>query len=351
MKDLYEVLGIDRNATEKEIKTAYKKAALRTHPDRQHDKTEEEKKQAEEEFKEISKAYDILGNPDKKAKYDNFGIIDDGVSGNSGGFDPFEQFADFFRNSGFSGFNRGRSYNNQPAPGSDIQMRVNLSIEDIYNGCTKTVKYKKHVRCNICHGEGGEGKEQCRYCHGTGMLTQVQQTAFGFSSTSGPCPYCHGSGYSIKHVCQDCGGTGFQDVENVVTVQFPAGIENNRGILFKGEGHESSSPHGANGNFVAISKWDFDEEKFFVSGFDIYEKVSIPWHICIAGGDFKITLPDGTPLNITLKECTKPDAQLRISNKGIKKQGDFYVLVEYDIPDSISKDVKKYLKKLNNGEN
>lgn len=350
MKDLYEILGIDRNADEKEIKKAFKKAAFRTHPDRQQGKSEEEKKKAEEEFKEISRAYNILSDPDKKLKYDQLGIIDDGTttSGGPAGFDPFEQFAEFFRNNGFDRGNpfSGRQRNPEYEPGTHIQMRVKLSFEDIYNGCTKKVKYSRNVRCHTCHGTGGEGKEQCKYCHGTGMFTQTQYTAFGYSSTSSPCPYCNATGYMVKHPCKDCNGTGFEKEEKVITVKFPPGVMNNNGILFNGEGNEAPNEKGKNGNFIAVAQWDFNDEKFYIQGYDVYEKIKVPWNICIAGGQYEFTFPDGEVKYITIHECTQPESHLRIKGRGIANKGDYYLIIEYLIPNKLSKKEKDILSKL-----
>lgn len=344
MKDLYEILGISRDASEKEIKTAYRKAALRTHPDRQQGKTDEEKKKAESEFKEISKAYEILSDKEKKMKYDRFGIIDDDINGgHAGGFDPFEQFADFFK--GFGG-GHTRQYSAEPEPGTNIQMRIILNIEDIYNGCTKKVKYTRNKRCHTCHGEGGEGKEQCKYCGGSGMYTKVERTPFGYNSMSSPCPYCHASGYMVKHICKDCQGTGFEKEEKIITVEFKPGTKNNNGIVFHNEGNESSSKYGKNGHFIAVAQWDFDTDKYYVDDYDVYEKVFIPWNICIAGGKFKFVLPDGSEKNIDIKECTPPGKHLRLKNKGINGKGDYYLIVEYKVPDKLSKKEKDILGKL-----
>lgn len=343
MKDLYEILGISREASEKDIKTAYRKAALRTHPDRQQGKTDEEKKQAEEEFKEISKAYEILNDPEKKEKYDRYGIIDDGTGG-SAPFDPFEQFADFFRGFGGQGFRA--HYNAESESGTNIQMRISLNIEDIYNGCKKTVKYTRNKRCHTCEGTGGEGKEQCKYCHGTGMFTKVERNTFGYSSVSSPCPYCNASGYMVKHICDTCHGTGFEKEEKVITVEFKPGIEHNNGIMFRGEGNESSSKNGKNGNFIAVAQWEYDTDKYYINKYDVYEKVSIPWNICILGGNFHFTLPNGKKKSVSVKECTPPEKYLKLKNCGISGLGDYYLIVEYKIPEKLSKKERDILSQL-----
>ena len=346
-QDLYQILGIDRSASEDEIKKAYKKAALKYHPDRQHNKTDEEKKEAEDKFKEISQAYSVLSDPDKKQRYDTFGVIDDSVSGDSGfssGFNPFEGFGEFFRRAGF-----GTQFSQRQqtvTPGRDIQMRVSLSIKEIYEGCTKTVKYQRDVRCSTCHGEGGEGKEQCPYCHGTGMKTDVRRTSFGITSNSYPCPHCNRTGYTVKHICNDCSGTGFRREENVVTVNFRAGIENGSGILFKGEGCESESARGVNGDFVAVAQWNFDKEEFGIIGYDVYQRVSIPWSLCLLGGPYDFKLPNDKTVRINIPECSKPDSHLKMKGRGISGQGDYYIIISYDIPNKLSKEERNILKKL-----
>ena len=227
-RDYYEVLGVAKNASDDEIKKAYKKMAIKYHPDRNPDN-----KEAEEKFKEAAEAYDVLRDPQKRARYDQFGH--EAVNG-AGGFggasmnmdDIFSMFGDIFGgHGGFGGFGGGGRARKPQYKGGDLRLKVKLSLQEVATGVTKKFKVKKKVTCNHCHGSGAEGTgatESCPTCHGSGYVVKTQQSIFGMMQTQGVCPTCNGEGTIIKNKCKVCGGDGVVNGEEVVEVKIPAGV-------------------------------------------------------------------------------------------------------------------------------
>ena len=214
-KDLYAILGVSKNASDDEIKKAFRKLSLKYHPDRQGGKSDKEKKEAEEKMKEISAAWTVLSDPEKKRQYDMYGTYDENMfNGNFDFGDIFSHMNDMF--SGFGDFfgrgtNRNRNRNTGPIPGQTLKIQIPVSIDEILKGkIDRDVEYSIDVRCPNCNGEGGTGKKTCSHCHGTGMITETQRTPFGIIQNSHPCQYCHGEGTSLETVCSECHGTGFK---------------------------------------------------------------------------------------------------------------------------------------------
>ena len=234
-RDYYEVLGVDKSASADEIKKAYRKKAIQYHPDRNPGD-----KEAEEKFKEAAEAYEVLSNPDKRARYDQYGFAGvDGAAGGGGfgGFgaggmsmdDIFSMFGDIFGGrGGFGGFGGGSAQPRQRRyRGSDLRVKVKLSLKEISTGVEKKFKLKKYVQCSHCHGTGAEGTggvETCPTCHGTGSVTRTQQSIFGMMQTQSVCPQCGGEGKIIKNKCKECDGEGIVYGEEIVTVKIPAGV-------------------------------------------------------------------------------------------------------------------------------
>lgn len=235
-RDYYEVLGVDKKASEDEIKKAYRRIAIKYHPDRQQGKSEAEQKEAEEKFKEAAEAYDVLHDPKKRESYDQFGF-DGAKMGGFGGFgggsfsmdDIFSMFGDVFGGrggfGGFSGFGGGAQ--RQQHRGSDLRLKVRLSLQEVATGCTKKFKVRKDVTCTHCHGtgaEGGSGTETCPTCHGQGYVIRTTQSLFGMMQSQSICPNCHGEGTIIKNKCHECNGEGVVKGEEVVEINIPAGV-------------------------------------------------------------------------------------------------------------------------------
>ena len=251
-RDYYEVLGVAKTATADEIKKAYRKKAIQYHPDRNPGD-----KEAEEKFKEAAEAYEVLSNPDKRSRYDQFGFAGvDGAAGGGSGFggfggqgmsmdDIFSMFGDIFGgHGGFGGFSSGFGGGGQSRQrkfrGSDLRVKVKLNLKEISTGVEKKFKLKKYVECSHCHGTGAEGDggtETCPTCHGTGSVTRTQQSIFGMMQTQSVCPQCGGEGKIIKNKCKECNGEGVIYGEEVVTVKIPKGVAEGMQLSMGGKGN------------------------------------------------------------------------------------------------------------------
>ena len=249
-RDYYEVLGVEKNASADEIKKAYRKKAIQYHPDRNPGD-----KEAEEKFKEAAEAYDVLSNPDKRARYDQFGHAGmSGAAGNGGPFggfgggmsmdDIFSMFGDIFGGhggfGGFSGFGGGGGAQQRRYRGADLRVKVKLTLKEISTGVEKKFKLKKYVPCPHCHGTGAEGNsgvETCPTCKGTGSVIRNQQTILGTMQTRTTCPTCGGEGHIIKDKCKECGGEGIVYGEEIVTVKIPKGVAEGMQLSMSGKGN------------------------------------------------------------------------------------------------------------------
>ncbi|MFI3279875.1 MAG: DnaJ domain-containing protein, partial [Rikenellaceae bacterium] len=244
-RDYYEVLGVSKSANADEIKKAYRKAAIQFHPDKNPDN-----KEAEEKFKEAAEAYDVLSDEQKRARYDQFGHAGmGGAAGGGGGYggfggggfsmdDIFSQFGDIFGGH-FSG-GGSRSARQQPNRGSDIRVRVKLTLEEIAEGVTKKLKISKMVGCDRCNGTGaknGSAYTTCHTCHGSGVVSRIENSFFGRIQTQGVCPTCNGSGKEITEKCEKCGGAGAIKGEEVVEVRIPAGVAEGMMLKVAGKGN------------------------------------------------------------------------------------------------------------------
>ena len=354
-KDLYEILGISRNASEADIKKSYKRLALKYHPDRQGGKSESEKKEAEEKFKEISWAYSILSDPEKKQRYDQFGITDDQQQQMSGGFDPSEIFKHFMGGM-FGGmdddpddpfasfFGRGRRQQSRgPQKGQSIRMQIGVNISEICKGVHRDIEYDIKAKCSKCGGKGGEGVETCPHCHGTGMITETQRHGFSIIQNSHPCQYCGGTGQTIKSKCRNCNGTGFETKTVKVRVDIPGGFDNGYQIMLKGKGYESKDG-GPTGDLLLDFIYQYDTTKYSIQGNTIYEIIEIPYYDCILGCTREVTLPNGDKVKITIPEYAKDNTLVPIRNKFGNKS--YCYVIRVKMPGYIRKTEKEYLEKI-----
>lgn len=342
-KGYYKILGVSESATDDDIKRSFRKLSLKYHPDKQAGKSDAEKADAEQKFKEINEAYQVLSDPEKKSNYDKYGDPEakGGFNFDGGGFGGFGGFP-------FSDFFGGRARNQaRPAqPGSDIKMSVPLTIEEIFNGCTKKLKFDRNVRCANCHGDGGTGKKTCMHCGGTGFETVTQMTAMGMMQTTKTCSHCHGTGTTIEHTCPTCGGTGFKKTSTVIEVTFPAGMPDGYATVKNDQGNESKDRKGSNGDFYAIAKHTFDTNKYSVVGLDVIEKIYIPYYDILLGCDYIVEIPNGSKKKINIESCTPEGKVLRLYREGIKgkdRVGDYYIEVHYLMPASITEEERKKL--------
>ena len=364
-RDYYEVLGVDRNASANDIKKAYRKLAIQYHPDKQHDKTDAEKKEAEEKFKEAAEAYSVLSDADKKARYDQFGH--EGLGG-AGGFsgagmdmnDIFSMFGDIFGGrggfGGFGGFGGGSS-NAAPQKfrGSDQRVKVKMTLQEIANGVTKKFKLKKYVPCTHCGGTGAEGNatETCPDCKGTGRVIRTQQSFFGMMRTEAVCPRCNGEGKIIKNRCPHCNGDGVVMGEEVVEVQIPAGVMDGMQLSMRGKGN-AGKRNGIPGDLLILVEEESHPDLIRDENDLIYNLLlDIP--TAILGGFAEIPTIDGRA-KVTIDPGTQPGKVLRLRGKGLPTlngygKGDIVVNISIYIPEALSKDEKKAIENFRKSEN
>jgi len=353
-KNYYDILGVDKNASDKDIKKAYHKLSIQYHPDKQVGKSDAEKKAAEEKFKEISEAYGVLSDEGKKRNYDQYGDPN-GMQGGFGGFEGFggAPFGDMF-SSMFTSFNEGRrnrggAREEVVEPGSNIQMRIPLTLEEIYCGCTKKLKYQRDVRCSNCHGKGGFKEKVCPKCHGTGVVQEIHTNGFSRTVFAKPCTDCGGTGHIVEEKCPTCGGRGFVKADNVVSVTFGAGTPEGFAYQVKDAGNESKSPRGKNGDFYAFPVYNFDQNRYMVKNLDIVEQIYLPYYDLLLGTEYIHELPDKSTVKINIPPCIPEDDILRINKKGIKgvnRVGDYYLQIHYQLPISLSDAERKHIEEL-----
>lgn len=341
-RDYYDVLGINKNATDEEIKSAYRKLAKKHHPDLNKDN-----KEAEEKFKEANEAYEVLSDADKKMKYDQYGHA--GVDPNSGfgggGFGGFDvDLNDIFGSFFGGGFGGGRR--NGPQRGNDIHQQMELTFEEAAFGAPKNVNIYRSETCDTCQGSGakeGTSPQTCPVCKGTG---QVKTTAMGAFSMLSTCNRCHGKGQIITEPCTKCQGRGSVRRSRTIEVKFPAGIDDGQTISVSGEG-EVGSRGGRPGDLlltVSIKPHAMYKRK----GSDVYCDYVISFAQAALGADIEVPTLDGK-VKYHVPEGTQPNSVFRLKDRGITKlrgygKGDEYVTVKVDVPKSLNSEQKQKLK-------
>ena len=352
-RDYYEVLGVSRGASEDEIKKAYKKMARKYHPDRNPgDKT------AEEKFKEVHEAYEVLSDADKKARYDQYGHagVDPnfGAGGFGGGFDgsfDFGALGDIFGSFFGGGFGGGRRTNpNAPQRGESIRMSIAISFEEAAFGCEKAVTVERYETCDTCHGNGcapGTSPEVCPDCHGTGTVQVRRQTPMGVFATSSPCPKCGGKGRIIHQPCKDCRGSGMVRKKKTIQASIPAGIDNGQTISIRGQGNAGKNGGPAGDLLITITVRP--HELFRREGTSVLCEAPITFTQAVLGAELEIPTIDGK-VKYTLPEGTQSGTTFRLKGKGIpsingRGRGDQYVTVYIETPKNLNKEQKEALKK------
>ena len=365
-RDYYEVLGVEKSASEAEIKKAYRKLAIQYHPDKNPGD-----KEAEEKFKEAAEAYSVLSDKDKRARYDQFGHEGMGAAG-AGGFGNFSDFDlnDIFSSvfghgfSGFGGFGGGFGGGGRTQQrkfrGSDLRVKVKLNLKDISTGVEKKFKLKKYVVCNHCHGSGAEGDggtETCPTCHGTGSVTRTQQSIFGMMQTQSVCPQCNGEGKIIKNKCKHCEGEGIVYGEEVVEVKIPAGVAEGMQLTVNGKGN-AGKHNGIPGDLLVVVEEEAHPDLIRDEEDLIYNLLlSVP--TAALGGTVEIPTIDNK-VKVKIDPGTQPGKVLRLRGKGLPRvtsygystgTGDLLVNISIYIPETLSKDEKQALEKFQRSDN
>ena len=353
-RDYYEVLGVSKGASEDEIKKAYKKLARKYHPDMNPGD-----KEAEEKFKEVNEANEVLSDPEKKARYDQFGFagVDPsygagtgGAYGGAGGFD-FGDLGDIFGSFFGGGFGGGQRRNpNAPQRGESIRASVTVSFTEAAFGCEKEVSVERSEQCPTCKGNGcapGTTPEVCPDCHGSGMVQVQQRTPMGVFASSRPCQKCRGTGRIIHQPCRDCGGQGSVRKRKTIKINIPAGIDDGQTISLRGQGH--AGKNGGPSGDLLVTVMVKPHEIFRRDGTSVFCEAPITYAQAVLGGTLEIPTIDGK-VKYDIPEGTQTGTVFRLRGKGIpaingRGRGDQYVTVTSETPQNLNKEQKEALKK------
>ena len=347
-QDYYEILGVDKSASADDIKHAFRKRAMQYHPDRNPGN-----KEAEQKFKEINEAYEVLKDEQKRAAYDRYGkaafqngMGDSNPFGGGFGFNA-EDLSDVFSNifSDFMGGGRAgnRSENRR---GSDLSYNLSITLEEAFNGIEKEIKIKTTESCETCHGYGtADGKEApiCETCHGTGKIRRQQGGFFVFETT---CPTCHGEGHAVKDKCKKCNGLGVTRIEKSIKVKIPAGVEDSVRMRVAGEG-EAGLRGGAKGDLYIYINIE-DHKLYERQNTNLYTAIPVSMICAALGGKVEIPGIDGKKLEVSIPEGTQTGAQIRLKGQGMPlmhsdKRGDLFVMIKVETPTHLSKKQKEIL--------
>ena len=361
-RDYYEVLGIGKNATDAEIKSAYRKLAKKYHPD-----LNPGDKEAEEKFKEVNEANDVLSDPQKRQRYDQFGFagVDPnyaaangggagGFGGGFGGVDLGDIFGDIFGGGfggGFSGFGGGSSTRtaNAPRKGHDIQASVILTFEEAAHGCSKKITINRQDTCPDCGGTGaakGTSPETCPDCGGRGYVVTQQRTPFGVMQSQQPCSHCGGRGTIIRNPCKTCRGTGKTAARKSLEINIPAGIDDDQNIALRGQGDAGSN--GGPAGDVIVHVTVKADPMFERDGYDVTIHVPITFSQAVLGDDVEVPTVDGRIVQ-HIPEGTQSGTKFRLRGQGIqylngRGRGDQYVIVDVEIPKKVTRAQREALK-------
>ena len=367
-RDYYEVLGVAKTASADEIKSAYRKLALKWHPDRWVNGTDAEKKTAEENFKEAAEAYSILSDPDKRAKYDQFGFAAEQMGGGAGGFDfGGMDINDFLRNifggsfgfdfggfggSGFGGFGQQES-GTRVLRGRDIRTSVKLTLEEIATGCDKEISLERARPCPDCGGKGAKSDSDiktCPTCGGQGRVRQQTRSLFGVGYTIGTCPQCQGEGNIISNPCRRCNGTGLERRRELVKVHIPAGVEDGMQLTIRGEGH-SAPRGGVNGDLLVVIN-EVAHPQLQRDGINLFHTRVISVMDAMLGTEISVPCLDGS-YKVKVEPGTQSGTVVKLRGKGLpsvqgygRGTGDLYVKFQVWVPHKLSREERAALEKM-----
>lgn len=349
-RDYYEVLGVSKDATDDQIKKAYRKIAMANHPD-----THPNDKDAEERFKEASEAYEVLSNPEKKSAYDKYGFA--GVDGFAGGAagnyqNVYRDFSDIFGGGGFgdifdqffggSSRQSGRAGQSQ---GSSLRYDITLDFKEAAFGCKKEISFVHNVRCDKCGGTGGSGKHTCPTCGGSGQTI----SGGGFFRMSTPCRTCSGKGWVVDTPCSDCKGSGVKRKQEKLVVTIPAGVDNGSRLTLRGKGDagENGGPEGDLILFINVK-----DDKYFVRhGEDVYLQIPISFTQACLGASIQVPTIDGQDVKVDIPSGIQSGKMLRLKGKGVpvlrsSDRGDMYLRIVVETPKRLSLKAKRLMKEL-----
>lgn len=368
-RDYYEVLGVEKSASADEIKKAYRKAAIQFHPDKNPGD-----KNAEEKFKEAAEAYDVLSNADKKARYDQFGHAGGAASASGGGGyggggyggysggsfsmdDIFEQFGDIFGGHFGGGYSsHGGGARQRVNRGSDLRVRVKLTLAEIAKGTTKKLKISKQIPCDQCNGSGAKDSNSyttCTTCNGSGQVVQTVNTLFGRAQTAAVCPTCNGSGKMITNPCDKCHGSGTVKGEEVVEIKIPAGVGQGMQLSVSGKGN-AAEHGGINGDLLVLIEEE-EHPELIREGNDLIFNLSVNPADAILGASAEVPTIEGKA-RIKIEPGTVAGRVLRLRGKGVPDvngygTGDLLVVIDIYVPSHVSPAEKEMLEKLRNSDN
>jgi len=359
-KDYYEVLEVSKGATKEDIKKAYRKQALKYHPDKNQGDSA-----AEEKFKEAAEAYEVLSNDEKKSRYDRFGHAGMAGSAGGGGFgggmtieDIFSSFGDIFGDAfgGFGGFGGSRERSQGQRKGSNLRVKVSLNLEEIAKGSDKKIKVSKYVNCESCDGSGARGGSSystCSTCGGHGQVTRVSNTFLGQMQTVSTCPSCNGEGKMITQKCTSCHGEGIVKEEEIIPISIPAGVAEGMQMTVSGKGN-AARRGGINGDLLVIIQEEGHPE-LFRDGNDLLYNLHISIPQATLGETVEIPTVDGK-VKIKIDSGTQPGKILRLRNKGLPdvngyRRGDLLVSINVWIPKNLTKEESKLIEKFGDSAN
>ena len=368
-RDYYEVLGVNKNATDDELKKAYRKLAKKYHPDANPDN----KKEAEAKFKEVNEAYENLSDPQKRRMYDQFGHNGpQGFGGNGGGyyssgFDGFSGFSGFsgmgdfgdlgdifssFFGGGFGSSGRSSRTKNGPTKGANLQYDIEITFEEAFLGVEKTINFSREEKCDSCKGTGAKSGTQpqtCSMCHGTGQVTQVQATILGQMQTTRTCSNCHGTGKVIKEPCETCRGKGKVRKQAKIRVKIPEGIDDNQTVVLRGEGAAGSN--GGSKGDLYINVHIKPHHLYTRKGNNVYCDIPVTVTQATLGAAIEVPMVDGTKDKFKIPEGTQTDTKFRIRGKGFKSPnsnyaGDLIFTIIVQTPKKLTKEQRDLFEQL-----
>lgn len=360
-RDYYEILGVAKNATEEEIKKAYRKKAIQFHPDKNPGN-----KDAEEHFKEAAEAYEVLSHPEKRQRYDQFGHAGMSGAAGGGGFggdfsmdDIFSQFGDIFGGhfgGGFGGFGGSSRGGQRVNRGSNLRVKVKLNLQEVAKGAEKKIKVRKSVSCTHCNGTGADGSNAfstCSTCRGTGAVTRVTNTILGRMQTQSVCPDCQGEGKTITKKCTHCNGEGILNQEEVITINIPAGVAEGMQLSMSGKGN-AARRGGVPGDLLIVIEEEAHPELLRDEN-DLVYNLLLSFPTAALGGTVEIPTIDGR-VKVKIDAGTQPGKVLRLRGKGLPTvnqygTGDLLVNISVYVPESLSKDERKTVEKMEDSDN